>query len=94
MIKQNKKKEYCELAFLYFRYRNLFDYDYQKYGFFKNLIAFICRISDYNLVRRIFEDLVKRNCFDEKRTEEGVKYLFNPYNRKYEQKISDTIIWD
>ena len=93
MIK-NKKKEYVELSFLYFRFRNLFDYGFQRYSFFKNLIAFICNINDYCLIRRVFEELIKRNVFNEKKQRNKIYYLFNPYNKEIKENISDTIIWN
>ena len=93
MIK-NKKKEYVELSFLYFRFRNLFDYGYQRYSFFKNLIGYICNISEVPMIRRVFEELLKRNVFNEKKENNKIYYLFNPYNREIDESISDTIIWD
>jgi len=94
MLNCKKKKEYVELTYLYFRFRNLFDYGFQKYQFFKNLICYICQISDYRLARRIFEDMNKRNIFDEVRNINGIIYLFNPHNLPYEESIPDTIIWN
>ena len=93
MIK-NKKKEYVELSFLYFRFRNLFDYGFQRYSFFKNLIGYICNISEVPMIRRVFEELLKRNVFNEKKENNKIYYLFNPYNRDIDESISDTIIWD
>ena len=93
MIK-NKKKEYVELTFLYFRFRNLFDYGFQRYSFYRNLIAFICNITDYAMIRRVFEEMNKRSIFDEKKEGNKIYYLFNPYNRVIEQNISNTIIWE
>ncbi len=89
-----KKKEYVELTFLYFRFRNLYDSGFQRYSFFRNLISFICNISDYGLIRRIFEELSHRNIFNEKKTNGKIYYLFNPYNKEIEQTISDRIVWD
>lgn len=91
---KNKKKEYVELTFLYFRFRNLFNYGWQKYHFFKVLIAHICNIKDFSFVRRIFENMIKRNIFDEKKCKDGIYYLFNPTRAEYKEKISDTIVWD
>jgi len=91
---KSKKKEMVELSFLYFRFRNLFDYGFQKYNFFKNLISYVCNISDYRLIRRIFEDMYRRNIFTEKKIKgQGIYYLFNPFNREYKEEIKETIIW-
>ena len=89
-----KKKEYVELSFLYFRYRNLYDTGFQRYSFFRNLIAYICNISDYGLIRRIFEELSKRNVFNEKKEDTKIFYLFNPFNREIKNEICDTISWN
>ena len=92
MIK-NKKKEYVELSFLYFRFRNLFNSGFQRYSFYKNLIGYICNISDYAMIRRIFEELLKRNVFDEKTNSNKIYYLFNPYNQPVDETPDITVDW-
>ena len=62
--------------------------------FFRNLIAYICNISDYGLTRRIFEELWRRNVFTEKKEDTKIFYLFNPFNREIKNEICDTISWD
>lgn len=88
-----KKTEYIELIFLYFKFRNLFDYGFQKYNFYKNLISYVCDLTEYGLIRRLFEDLNKRSVFTIKYSGNTILYCFNPTNRKIENKIIDTINW-
>ena len=90
---KNKKKEYVELSFLYFRFRNLFNFGFQRYSFYRNLIGYICNISDYALIRRIFEELNKRNIFDEKKQSNKIYYLFNPYNEEIDETPDITVDW-
>jgi len=88
-----KKKEYVELTYLYFKYRNLFDYGFQKYLFFKNLISYVCNISNYSMIRRIHEDLQKRNVFTIKKMENQIWYCFNPYNKIIDETPDISISW-
>ena len=90
---KSKKQEYEELSFLYFRFRNLFNSGFQRYAFYKNLIGYICNISDYQLIRRIFEALQARNIFDEKKQNNKIYYLFNPYNETVNQTPDITVDW-
>ena len=92
MIK-NKKKEYVELSFLYFRFRNLFNFGFQRYSFYRNLIGYICNISDYAMIRRVFEEMFKRNIFDEKKERNKIYYLFNPYNEPVDETPDLTVDW-
>lgn len=90
---KTKKQEYIELSFLYFRFRNLFDYGFMKYLFFKNLIGYVCDISDYALIRRVFEELIRRNVFTIKKTQQHIYYCFNPYNKSIDDKPDITVDW-
>ena len=89
-----KKIEYVELSFLYFKLRNLYDMKYNKYVYFRNLISYICNISDYQYIRRIFEDLCRRNVFSIKQTERHIYYWFNPNNRQLDETPDISISWD
>jgi len=82
-----------ELSFLYFRFRNLFNFGFQRYSFYKNLIGYICNISDYAMIRRIFEELFKRNVFNEKKQGNKIYYLFNPYNEPVVETPDLTVDW-
>lgn len=88
-----KKEEYVELSYLYFKLRNLFEYGFMKYLFFKNLIGYVCDISNYQLIRRIFEDLTKRNVFTVKQTERHIYYCFNPNNKAIIETPDLTVDW-
>jgi len=90
---KNKKKEYVELSFLYFRFRNLFNCGFQRYSFYRNLIGYICNISDYAMIRRVFEEMLKRNIFNEKKKNNKIYYLFNPYNEPIDETADLTIDW-
>lgn len=90
---KTKKQEYIELSFLYFKLRNLFEYGFMKYLFFKNLIGYVCDISDYALIRRVFEDLSRRNIFTIKQTEQHIYYCFNPYNKAIDETPDITVDW-
>ena len=88
------KKELVELSFLYFRLRNLFNDGFQRYLFFRNLISYSCGITNYPLIRRVFEDLVIRNTFDIKIKRGMIYYLFNPTNKFYDDSPDCSINWD
>lgn len=90
---KTKKTEFVELSFLYFKLRNLFNYGYMKYLFFRNLIAYVCDISDYQMIRRVFEDLCRRNVFTIRQTEHNIVYCFNPTNKMIDETPNIKIDW-
>tara|TARA_R100000734_G_scaffold18264_1_gene15018 strand:- start:97 stop:372 length:276 start_codon:yes stop_codon:yes gene_type:complete len=78
---QQLEEDYIKLSFLYMEYRNTFNLEYQRYGYFKNMIKYITGIGDQKTIRNIFQKLLNKNIFDKIKVGKQTKYHFNPYNK-------------
>ena len=45
------------------------------------------------MIRRVFEEMFKRNIFDEKKQCNKIYYLFNPYNEPVDETPDLTVDW-
>tara|TARA_R110002074_G_scaffold230409_1_gene401981 strand:+ start:235 stop:516 length:282 start_codon:yes stop_codon:yes gene_type:complete len=81
MINSNVDEEVIKLSVLYFELRNTFNLEFQKYGYFKNMIRFITNIYDPVYLRKIFQKLLTRSYFIKIKRGKETLYHFNPNNR-------------
>lgn len=89
MINRNLKKEYFKLVKLYFAYRNCYNFNFQRYAFFRNMIRYITEISEPNFLRSLFNQLLEEDYFQVKEQNGKIFYKYNPY--KKEEVIPDKI---
>ena len=85
------RNELINLTILYFKYRNLYNYGFQRYSFFRNLISHITNISDPYPIRSIFNNMINRKQYEIKKEQGKIYYRFNPL-RKIEIKDNNPII--
>ena len=92
--KKTIKEEYLELVILYLMYRNAYNFKFQRYSFFKNLIRYITKLESQNSIRNLFAAMLDDEIFQKKEIAGRSYYRFNPY--KKEDIIPDKIIitWD
>ena len=86
-----KKKEMITLVILSLKYDNAFNLGYLKYKDWSLKIAAIIGIFKQNIIRIIFNDLVKNNIF-QKNNDTPINYLFNPYNKVWKHPPYDGIV--
>ena len=86
------KQKNIELVLLYFRYRNVFNYGFQSYRIFKNMIIYITGIHKTSYIRNIFEILLSRGIFKLKYIYKSRFYIFNPYNLRIDTTNKQYII--
>lgn len=77
------KQKNIELVVLYLKFRNAFNFGFQPYKVFKNMIIYITDIKKTPYVRNIFEILLSRGVFQLKYIYNSRFYIFNPYNLEY-----------
>ena len=78
---RNGRKDYMKLILLYFQYRNSFNFGFQRYGFFKNLIKYITGISNLCYIRSLFDEIKKNGYMEKGIIQESVYYRYNPYKK-------------
>jgi hypothetical protein len=81
-----------EIVILYLSYRNSFNYGYQKYIIWRNMIKFITGITDTKIIRKIFYHLLNKNQFYKHKKIKSIYYIFNPSNKKI--KVNDKVIFE
>tara|TARA_R100000388_G_scaffold92549_1_gene75729 strand:- start:686 stop:985 length:300 start_codon:yes stop_codon:yes gene_type:complete len=88
--KKTIKEEYLELTILYLMYRNAYNFGFQRYSFFRNLIKYITKLDSQNSIRNLFSSLLEDEVFQKKIICNKIYYRFNPY--KKEDVIPEKII--
>ena len=81
-----------EIVTLYLRYRNSFNYGYQKFNVWRNIIRFITGISDTKIIRKIFYHLLNKKQFIKYKKNNSTYYIFNPTNKKL--RLTDKVIFN
>jgi len=87
----------------YFKFKNIENMGYLKYGYFKRIIQYVIDYYNEYYVRKIFLQLVEENYFIKiKNYKNSYKYKFNPKPQKKQQQEEEdpmlrlpiTIHWD
>ena len=81
-----------EIVKLYLTYKNSFNYGYQKYIVWRNMIKYITGINDPKIIRKIFYHLLNKNQFYKHKKIRSIYYIFNPSNKKI--KIINKVIFE
>lgn len=81
-----------ELVILYLRYRNSFNFGYQKFMIWRNMIRFITGVNDPKIIRKIFYHLLNTNQFSKNKIGPSTFYIFNPTGRPI--IINDKVTFD
>ncbi len=76
-----KKKQLIDLVVLSFKLDNVFNEGYIKYREWAKRISNITNIEAHNIIRIIFNELLKNKIFEKRKVNRRVEYLFNPYNK-------------
>ena len=76
-----KKKQLMDLVVLSFKLDNVFNEGYIKYREWAKRISNIINIDAHNIIRIIFNELLKNKIFEKRKVNRRVEYLFNPYNK-------------
>lgn len=79
---QEVKNNYLELVILYFKYKNVYNFGFQKYAVFRNMIRYVADNNDAIFCRSIFTELQNANLFEKKMNLKSINYRFNPYPDK------------
>ena len=87
-----KKKELVNLVILSLEYDNAFNEGFLTFREWSNKIKIITDIDKYNVVRILFNELIKSKIFEKKKVKRTVLYLFNPYKREYKEPVCTGII--
>ena len=92
-MRYNYRKNYLELVFLYLKFRNFFNFGFQKYAVFKKIIVYITEISNSSFIRYIFTELLEEGYIEKKIILGSLHYRFNPY-KKNDPEISSIIAFE
>jgi len=92
--KKTIKEEYLELVLLYFMYRNAFNFSFQRYSFFRNLIRYITKLDSQNSIRNLFSSMLEDEVFEKKIIAHKIYYRFNPYKKQDVIPEKIVIHWD
>ena len=84
-----KKKQLIDLVILTFKFENTFDQGYMKYRDWYKMIAIILNIDAHNIIRIIFNELLKDKIFEKRKVKRRIEYLFNPYQKEYVDKYAN-----
>ncbi len=78
-----KKKEMVNLVLLSFKLENSFNEGYLYYREWYKKISNILDIEAHNVIRIIFNELLKNKIFEKRKVKRKVEYLFNPYKKEW-----------
>lgn len=78
-----KKKQMLNLVLLSFKYDNAFNEGFLKYRDWYKKISIILDIDAHNVIRIIFNELLKKKIFEKRKVKRRVEYLFNPYKKEW-----------